>query len=242
MPGVRVLNADRIKQARLLMLKRSLATSVECEDNEIDDYTGDIGPSDTYFFLMSGPSRIRLSTWRHPNHSIPHRTISYRNGSNITLSTTYSTKSFNTGTNSYNTAPNDIIQERLKHNSLDHLQHQAIHYRNEIIQDRTERNDSWTFSHLGPNDSYIDIYIGVEPSTPSKSKASTYSSPISCPHCLRPQQHLSSSPRNVEHGMKGGALWRRVTFFHSHVVSKIYASGSDPIIWDMLVQSHIDMG
>ena len=59
---------------------------------------------------------------------------SYRNGSNITLWTTYSTKPSSTVTTAYNTAPNDIIQERLKHNSLDHLQHQASQYRNNLIQ------------------------------------------------------------------------------------------------------------
>ena len=59
---------------------------------------------------------------------------SYRNGSNITLWTTYSTKPSSTVTTSYSTAPNEIIQERLKHNSLDHLQHQAKQYRNDLIQ------------------------------------------------------------------------------------------------------------
>ena len=45
---------------------------------------------------------------------------------------------------SHNTAPNEIIQERLKHNSLDHLQHQAKQYSNEVIQYRTERNHTGT--------------------------------------------------------------------------------------------------
>ena len=62
----------------------------------------------------------------------------------ITLWTTYSTKPSSTVTKSYNTAPNEIIQERLKHNSLDHLQHQAKQYSNEVIQYRTERDHTGT--------------------------------------------------------------------------------------------------
>ena len=82
--------------------------------------------------------------YSNESHTIPHRTKSYRNGSNITLWTTYSTKPSSTVTKSYNTAPNEIIQERLKHNSLDHLQHQAKQYSNEVIQYRTERDHTGT--------------------------------------------------------------------------------------------------
>ena len=86
--------------------------------------------------------------YSNESHTIPHRTRSYRNGSNITLWTTYSTKPSSTVTKSYNTAPNEIIQERLKHNSLDHLQHQAKQYSNEIIQMSGFRTKSYKFPGL----------------------------------------------------------------------------------------------
>ena len=46
--------------------------------------------------------------YSNESHTIPHRTRSYRNGSNITLWTTYSTKPSSTVNISYNTAPNEI--------------------------------------------------------------------------------------------------------------------------------------
>ena len=77
--------------------------------------------------FMPRVAALRASWTSSPRRSTTSSPLSrrWRRGPlpyDITLWTTYSTKPSSTVTKSYNTAPNEIIQERRKHNSLDHLQ------------------------------------------------------------------------------------------------------------------------